>query len=207
MKKTLIAMLVLLMAASAFAANPVGKGMLYLEGSTSAGFAKGGGDAYKDFNGDTPTWIDFNPSVGYFFANGLAVGVTVNFDKMSWGDTKSTGFHFGPKLMWFPTAVRMPKTRKGRSFAISLQASHSCSTSDKTEIRIIRTRVSWQAPCAPTPKLLQVYWHGDNFFWRRCLDAFQQLGFEPRSLLLVRKRKAERADVESLIALAEACSV
>ena len=131
MKKMLIAMLVLMMAASAFAVNPVGKGMMYVEGTTSAGFAKGGGDAYKDFNGDTPTWINFNPSAGYFFANGLAVGVMVNFDKMSWGDTKSTGFHFGPKVMWFPTA-KNAEDPKGK--LLPYLSAAFLLTSDKTEI-------------------------------------------------------------------------
>lgn len=104
MKKTLIAMLVLLMAASAFAENPVAKGKLYMDGAWTASFAKNSGDLYKDGDGKTPSTFQISPSLGYFFADGLAVGAMVVFESTTWGDFKTTGFHFGPKVMWFPTA-------------------------------------------------------------------------------------------------------
>ena len=130
MKKTLIAMLVLLMAASAFAVNPVGKGMLYMDGTMTANFAKSSGDLYKDANDDTPTYIQIAPSMGYFFADGLAIGATVMFDKWSQGDYSSTGFHFGPRVMWFPTAKKADEP-KGK--LLPFVAASFLLTSDKTE--------------------------------------------------------------------------
>ncbi len=103
MKKTLIAMLVLLMAASAFAANPVAKGMLYMDGAWTGNFAIRGGDLNK-VGDDNESYLQLNPSLGYFLADGIAIGATVMFESTTQGDYKSSGFGAGPKIMWFPTA-------------------------------------------------------------------------------------------------------
>lgn len=104
MKKTLIAILVLLVATSAFAENPVGKGKLFMDGAWTANFAKNGGDLYTNAQDETPTYIQISPCLGYFFADGFALGALVSFEKTSWGDYSLSGFDFGPKIMWFPTA-------------------------------------------------------------------------------------------------------
>ncbi|MGB5106407.1 MAG: hypothetical protein WBP29_02920 [Candidatus Zixiibacteriota bacterium] len=104
MKKTLIAMLVLLMAASAFAVNPVGKGMLYMDGAWTGNFAIRGGDLNKGGSEDSPTYLQLDPSLGYFLADGLAIGVTLKFANFTWGDYKETTFGAGPRVIWFPTA-------------------------------------------------------------------------------------------------------
>ncbi len=104
MKKTLIAMLVLLMAASAFAANPVAKGMLYMDGAWTGNFAIAGGDLNKDADDESQTYLQLNPSLGYFLADGIAIGATVMFESWKQGDYKTNGFGAGPKIMWFPTA-------------------------------------------------------------------------------------------------------
>lgn len=104
MKKTLIAMLVLLMAASAFAANPVAKGMMYMDGAWTGNFAVKGGDLNKDADDESQTYLQLNPSVGYFLADGIAIGATVKFESWKQGDVKENSFGAGPKIMWFPTA-------------------------------------------------------------------------------------------------------
>lgn len=104
MKKTLIAMLVLLMAASAFAANPVAKGMLYMDGAWTGNFAIMGGDLNKRGTEDSPSYLQLDPSLGYFFADGLAIGATLMFENFKWGDYKENAFGAGPRILWFPTA-------------------------------------------------------------------------------------------------------
>ncbi len=103
MKRFMIALLVLAMAASAFAENPVAKGMLFMDGAWTANFAKSGGDLWKDGNDDTPTYLQLNPTLGYFLAPGIAIGATVMFENWKWGDMKTTSFGAGPKIYWFPT--------------------------------------------------------------------------------------------------------
>ncbi len=103
MKKMLIAMLVLMMAASAFAVNPVAKGMLYMDGAWTGNFAIKGGDLNKAGD-ESQTYLQLNPSLGYFIGNGLAIGATVMFESWKQGDFKENGFGAGPKVMWFPTA-------------------------------------------------------------------------------------------------------
>jgi hypothetical protein len=76
------------------------KGSWYLGGGLTAGFAKNGGDLYK--SGDkTPSTIYFHPSVGYFFIDGLSVGVLLDFENYTFGDYKTTDFGFGPKVTYY----------------------------------------------------------------------------------------------------------
>ncbi len=103
MKKILIAMLVLMMAASAFAASPVAKGMLYMDGAWTGNFAIKGGDLNKSGD-DNQTYLQLNPSLGYFLADGIAIGATVMFESWKQGDFKENGFGAGPRIIWFPTA-------------------------------------------------------------------------------------------------------
>lgn len=94
--------LTLLLTASVFGeVGAMKKGSWYMAGGWTAGFAKQGGDAYKDADDKTPSMINFSPSVGYFFADGLAVGALIDFNSYTWGDYKSTGFGFGPKLYYY----------------------------------------------------------------------------------------------------------
>lgn len=104
MKRFLIALLVLAMAASALADNPVAKGMLYMDGAWTGNFAIKGGDLNKGGGDDNQTYIQLNPSLGYFLAPGIAIGATVMFESWTWGDYKDNMFGAGPKVMWFPTA-------------------------------------------------------------------------------------------------------
>lgn len=113
MKKTLIAMLVLLMAASAFAANPVAKGMMYMDGAWTGNFAMKGGDLNKRGTDESQTYLQLNPSIGYFVGDGLAIGATLMFESWKWGDVKENGFGAGPKIMWFPTAKNADDPKGG----------------------------------------------------------------------------------------------
>jgi hypothetical protein len=94
--------LTLLLAASAFGEiGALKKGSWYMGGAWTAGFAKQGGDAYKDANDKTPSTFYIAPSAGYFFTDGLAVGALLGFESYTWGDYKSTSFGFGPKLYYY----------------------------------------------------------------------------------------------------------
>ncbi len=105
MKRFIIALLVLAMAASAMAENPVAKGMLFMDGAWTGNFAIKGGDLNKGGGDDNQTYLQLNPTLGYFLANGIAIGATVMFESWTWGDYKENGFGAGPKVMWFPTAA------------------------------------------------------------------------------------------------------
>ncbi len=115
MKRFIIALMVLAMAASAMAENPVAKGMLFMDGAWTGNFAIKGGDLNKGMvyneetntleEGDSPTYLQLNPSLGYFIANGIAIGATVMFESYSQGDYKENGFGAGPRILWFPTAA------------------------------------------------------------------------------------------------------
>jgi hypothetical protein len=91
-----------MMTVCALAENPVQKGNWMLDGSSTAGFAKAGGDLNK-VGEDSPSMINISPALAYFFADGVAVGAVVVFERWTLGDTKETGFHFGPMVVWFPT--------------------------------------------------------------------------------------------------------
>lgn len=103
MKRFMIALLVLAMAASAFAENPVAKGMLFMDGAWTANFAIKGGDLNK-VGEDNKTVIQLNPTLGYFLAPGIGVGATVMFASETQGDVKFNELGAGPKVYWFPTA-------------------------------------------------------------------------------------------------------
>lgn len=76
-------------------------GSWFMAGGWTAGFSKMSGDMYKDANDKTPSSFQLSPCAGYFFTDGLAIGALLNFSSYTWGDYKSTGFGFGPKLYYY----------------------------------------------------------------------------------------------------------
>lgn len=106
MRKTAIGILavMLLLATSALAENPVAKGMLFMDGAWTGNFAVKGGDLNKGGSDDSQTYLQLNPTLGFFLADGIAIGATLMFESWTWGDFKETGFGAGPKVYWFPTA-------------------------------------------------------------------------------------------------------
>lgn len=94
--------LTLLFAASALGGDigAMKKGSWFMAGGWTAGFAKQGGDLYKSGD-DSPTVLQLDPCLGYFFMDGLAVGALLSFDSYTMGDYKSTGFGFGPKVYYY----------------------------------------------------------------------------------------------------------
>lgn len=123
--------LTLLFAASALGeVGTLKKGSWFMAGGWTAGFAKQGGDAYKDADDKTPSMFQLSPCAGYFFADGLAVGALLNFESFTWGDNKSTGFGFGPKLYYYFGAANDIVKGKMVPYATGAFTIHS----DKTEI-------------------------------------------------------------------------
>ncbi len=140
MKRFIIALMVLAMAASAMAENPVAKGMLFMDGAWTGNFAIKGGDLNKGMvyneetntfeEGDSPTYLQLNPSLGYFIANGIGIGATVMFENYSQGDYKENGFGAGPRILWFPTAANADEP-KGK--ILPMVAASFLFTSEKVE--------------------------------------------------------------------------
>ncbi|MFH2048595.1 MAG: outer membrane beta-barrel protein [bacterium] len=113
MKKVFVSLLVLMFAASAFAAtSPIDKGSMILEGDIY--FQTKGGDLYKDVdeNGvvtenetESQTVMVFSPTIGYFVAPSIMVGVMVNFETSKIADAnyeyKETKMGFGPMVGYY----------------------------------------------------------------------------------------------------------
>jgi hypothetical protein len=108
---TLVFVLSLMLFGSVSAENATGKGHWMIDGSSTAGFAKASGELWEDGNGDTPSTFQISPSLSYFLADGLALGALVIFQSSTWGDTKTTGFHAGPQLTWFPTGKNVTESK------------------------------------------------------------------------------------------------
>jgi hypothetical protein len=100
MKKVFVSLLVLMFAASSFAAvSPIDKGSMILGGNVY--FQSLGGDYYKGGGEDGATVLAFMPSVGYFVAPSIMIGAVIDFEKASQGDVSATEFGFGPMVGYF----------------------------------------------------------------------------------------------------------
>jgi len=100
MKKVFVSLVVLMFAASAFAAtSPIDKGSMILEGNVY--FQSASGDLYKNEAGDAQTVMAFMPSVGYFVAPSIMVGATVEFAQNKQGDNKLTTIGIGPMVGYY----------------------------------------------------------------------------------------------------------
>ena len=76
----------------------VDHGVVMADGTVS--YSSAGGDLHE-VEGEKLTSFLFNPSVGYFFAPNLVIGLEALFDSEKQGDSKTTTLGIGPKMAFY----------------------------------------------------------------------------------------------------------
>lgn len=95
MKKNLTAVFFFSFILVNFAQSPVSKGVYFLGGSIYYS-----SQSSDNSDSSTDTFI-FSPRVGYFFIDNFYVGLSVNYDKHSFGDNSSSNYGFGPEVRYY----------------------------------------------------------------------------------------------------------
>ena len=90
------------------------KGSKIITGEFS--FSSGGGDLYKNSDGDRLTTIELDPCISYFLTPGLALGGNFLLLRVSQGDMGETAWGIGPRLMYFIGGNKSISTGKGTTY-------------------------------------------------------------------------------------------